>query len=49
MGFAEQLAAINRARARAEKELNVRMAIVIDIPRGVPVEEAEGPVKQSYN
>ena len=41
MGFAEQLAAINRGRAWAEKELNVRMSMVIDIPRGVPVEEGE--------
>ncbi len=41
MGFAEQLAAINRGRAWAEKELNVPMAMVIDIPRGVPVEEGE--------
>ena len=41
MGFDEQLAAINRARAWAEKELNVRMSMVIDIPRGVPVEEGE--------
>jgi adenosine deaminase len=41
MGFEEQLAAINRGRAWAEKELNVRMAMVIDIPRGVPVEEGE--------
>jgi adenosine deaminase len=41
MGFAEQLAAVNRGRAWAEKEFNVRMAQVIDIPRGVPVAEGE--------
>ena len=41
MGFEEQLTAINRARAWAEKELNVRMGMVIDIPRGVPVAEGE--------
>ncbi len=41
MGFAEQLSAINRGRAWAEKEFNVRMAQVIDIPRGVPVAEGE--------
>ncbi len=41
MGFEDQLAAINRARAWAEKELNVRMGLVIDIPRGVPVAEGE--------
>jgi adenosine deaminase len=41
MGFEEQLAAVNRASAWAEKELNVRMAQVIDIPRGVPVAEGE--------
>ena len=41
MGFEEQLAAINRGRAWAEKELGVRMGMVIDIPRGVPVAESE--------
>jgi adenosine deaminase len=41
MGFEEQLAAVNRASAWAEKELHVRMAQVIDIPRGVPVAEGE--------
>jgi adenosine deaminase len=41
MEFDEQLTAINRGRAWAEKELGVRMSMVIDIPRGVPVEEGE--------
>ena len=41
MGFDDRLAAINRARAWAEKELNVRMGMMIDIPRGVLVAEGE--------
>jgi adenosine deaminase len=39
MGFTEQLAAINRARAWGEKELNTRMGLVIDIPREISPEE----------
>jgi adenosine deaminase len=39
MLFNNQLAAINRARAWAEKELGVRMGLVIDIPRHVTPEE----------
>ena len=33
LGFHEQIDAVNRARAWAEKELGVRMGIVMDIPR----------------
>jgi adenosine deaminase len=41
ISFREQLAAINRARAWAEKELNVKMGLVIDIARGVePIEHS---------
>lgn len=39
MTFAEQLAAINRARAWAEKEFNITMTLTIDIPRYVSPEE----------
>ncbi len=39
--FDEQLAAINRARRKAEMELGVRIGLVPDIPRSVrPVEES---------
>lgn len=38
MPFADQLAAINRARAWAEQELGVTMGIVLDIPRSVKEE-----------
>ncbi len=33
--FAEQLAAINRARAWAERELDTRMGLILDIPRPI--------------
>jgi len=33
LGFHEQIDAVNRARAWAEKELGVRMGIIMDIPR----------------
>lgn len=33
LGFHEQIDAVNRARAWAEKELGVRMEIIMDIPR----------------
>jgi adenosine deaminase len=33
LGFHEQLDAVNRARSWAEKELGVRMGMIIDIPR----------------
>ncbi len=33
LGFHEQMDAVNRARAWAEKELGVRMGIIMDIPR----------------
>jgi len=36
LGFHEQLDAINRARAWAEKELGVRMGLIMDIPRHQP-------------
>lgn len=39
--FAEQLAAINRARAWAESEYGVSMGVVIDIPREITPEQAE--------
>jgi adenosine deaminase len=35
LGFHEQIDAVNRARAWAERELGVRMAIIVDIPRQV--------------
>jgi adenosine deaminase len=37
--FAEQLAAINRARAWAAESLNVSMTLTVDISREVPAEE----------
>jgi aminodeoxyfutalosine deaminase len=39
LGFHEQINAVNRARAWAEKELGVRMRIIMDIPRIVPPED----------
>lgn len=41
LGFKEQLTAVNRARAWGEKELGVRMGIIIDIPRSVTASEGE--------
>jgi len=41
LGFQEQLAAVKRARAWGEKELGVRMGIIIDIPRLVTPAEGE--------
>jgi adenosine deaminase len=41
LGFEEQLAAVNRARAWGEKELEVRMGIIVDIPRSVSPAEGE--------
>jgi adenosine deaminase len=41
LGFQEQLAAVNRARAWGEKALGVRMGIIVDIPRVVTPEEGE--------
>ena len=38
LGFHEQIDAVNRARAWGEKELGVRMGIIMDIPRLVPPE-----------
>lgn len=38
LGFHEQIDAVNRARAWAEKELGVRMGIIVDIPRLVTSE-----------
>jgi adenosine deaminase len=35
LGFHEQMDAVNRARAWGEKELGVRMGIIMDIPRNV--------------
>jgi adenosine deaminase len=39
LGFHEQIDAVNRARAWAEKELGVRMGVITDIPRMIPPEE----------
>ncbi|NJM39919.1 MAG: adenosine deaminase [Anaerolineae bacterium] len=39
MPWAEQLAAINRARSWAEAEFGIRMGLIVDIPRVVPEEE----------
>lgn len=41
LGFREQLDAVNRARTWAEKELGVRMGMIIDIPRHIAPEEGE--------
>ncbi len=41
LGFREQLDAVNRARTWAEKELGVRMGIIMDIPRHIRPEEGE--------
>lgn len=41
LGFHEQLAAVNRARAWGEKELGVRMGIIVDIPRSVSPAQGE--------
>jgi adenosine deaminase len=41
LGFHEQLAAVNRARAWGEKELGVRLGVIIDIPRTVTPAEGE--------
>ena len=38
LGYHEQMDAVNRARAWGEKELGVRMGIIMDIPRIVPAE-----------
>jgi adenosine deaminase len=39
LGFHEQVDAVNRARAWAEKELGVRLGIIMDIPRLIPPED----------
>lgn len=41
LGFHEQLDAINRAREWSERELGVRMGMIIDIPRERPAEAGE--------
>lgn len=41
LGFHEQIDAVNRARVWAERELGVRMGLIVDIPRMVPPEEGE--------
>jgi len=41
LGFHDQIDAVNRARAWAEKELGVRMGIIMDIPRLVTPEAGE--------
>ena len=38
LGYHEQMDAVNRARAWGEKELGVRMGIIMDIPRIIPSE-----------
>ncbi len=40
LGFSEQMGAVNRAREWGEKELGVRMGMIIDIPREQPSEAA---------
>ncbi len=39
LGFHEQIDAVNRARAWAERGLGVRMGIIMDIPRIIPPED----------
>lgn len=39
LGFHEQIDAVNRARAWAERELGVRMGIIMDIPRIISPED----------
>lgn len=39
LGFHQQMDAVNRARSWAEKELGVRMGIIMDIPRIFPPED----------
>jgi aminodeoxyfutalosine deaminase len=39
LGFHEQMDAVNCARAWAERELGVRMGVIMDIPRTVPPED----------
>jgi aminodeoxyfutalosine deaminase len=41
LSFDEQMDAVNRAREWAERELDVRMGIIMDIPRIIPPEEGE--------
>jgi adenosine deaminase len=41
LGFHEQIDAVNRAREWGEKELGVRMGIIMDIPRQIPKEEGD--------
>jgi aminodeoxyfutalosine deaminase len=44
--FADQLAALNRARAWGESELGVRMNLIIDIPREIPADK--GPLTAEW-
>jgi adenosine deaminase len=39
LGFHEQIDAVNRTRVWAEKELGVRMGVIMDIPRIIPPED----------
>jgi len=41
LGFHEQIDAVNRARVWAEKELNIRMGIIMDIPRHISPAEGD--------
>lgn len=41
LAFADQLAAINRARAWAASELGVQMALIIDIDRAMPADQSQ--------
>jgi adenosine deaminase len=41
LGFHEQLEAVNRARAWGEKDLGVRIGIIVDIPRTISPAEGE--------
>lgn len=41
LGFHEQMDAVDRARAWAERELGVRMGVIVDIPRMISPEEGD--------
>jgi adenosine deaminase len=42
LGYHEQMDAVDRARAWAERELGARMGVIMDIPRAVPSEAGLG-------
>jgi len=41
LGFHEQMDAVNRARLWAQKELNVDLGIIVDIPRQIPADQGD--------